>query len=50
MEPEVTRLLLDDFPTRLVTVRGEFFRFPITYYYGSSDEHSSLSAVLPYLV
>ena len=50
MEPEATRLLLDSFATRLVAVRGELLRFPITYYYGSRDERSSLPAVLPYLV
>lgn len=50
MKPEAVRLLLDDFATRLGTVRIGFLRFPITYYYGSSDERSSLPAVLPYLV
>ncbi len=50
IEPEATKQILDDFATRLVAVRGELLRFPITYYYGSSDERSSLPAVLPYLV
>ena len=50
MKPEATRLLLEDFATRLGTVRVGFLQFPITYYYGSSDERSSLPAVLPYLV
>jgi Ion channel len=50
MEPEAVRLLLDDFATRLGAVRVGLLRFPITYYYGSSDERSSLPAVLPYLV
>jgi hypothetical protein len=50
MKPEATKQILDDFATRLVAVRGELLRFPITYYYGSSDERSSLPAVLPYLV
>ena len=49
MEPELTKQILDDFATRLVAVRGELLRFPITYYYGSRDERSSLPAVLPYL-
>jgi Ion channel len=50
MKPEATRLLLDDFATRLAAVRGEFLRFPITYYYGTNDEHSSLPTAVPYLV
>lgn len=50
MKPEVTRLILEDFATRLGAVRVDFLRFPITYYYGSSEERSSLPAVLPYLV
>lgn len=50
MEPEATRLLIDDFATRLVEARAGLLRFPITYYYGSRDEPSSLPSALPYLV
>lgn len=50
MQPEATRMLLDDLAHRLVAVRAEFLRLPVTYYYGSSDERSSLPATLPYLV
>lgn len=50
MNPEAVVPILDDLAVRLVAVRAEFLRFPITYYYGSSDERLSLPAVLPYLV
>ena len=50
MDPEAAVRILDDLAIRLVAVRAEFLRFPITYYYGSSDERFSLPAVLPYLV
>ena len=50
MEPEATVRILDDLAVRLAAVRAEFLRFPISYYYGSSDARSSLPAELPYLV
>ncbi len=50
MDPEGTSRILDDLARQLVAVRANFLRFPITYYYGNTDEHSSLPAVLPYLV
>lgn len=50
MESEASVRILDDLAVRLVAVRAELLRFPITYYYGSSDERFSLPAVLPYLV
>jgi hypothetical protein len=50
MEPEATVRIPDDLAVRLVAVRAEFLRFPITYYYGSSDARFSLPAVLPYLI
>jgi hypothetical protein len=50
MNAEAAVRILDDLAVRLVAVRAEFLRFPITYYYGSSDERFSLPAVLPYLV
>jgi hypothetical protein len=50
MESEAVVRILDDLAVRLVAVRADFLRFPITYYYGSSDARFSLPAVLPYLV
>lgn len=50
MESEATTHIMDDIALRLVAIQADVLRFPITYYYGSSDERFSMPAVLPYLL
>lgn len=48
-DPEAAAQILDDLAMRLVAVRSDLLRYPITYYYRDRDERSALPALLPYL-
>ncbi len=49
MNANAAERMLKDLTSGLVTVQGDFIRFPITYYFHNRDERVSLAAVMLYL-
>ena len=50
MGAEAAERMLDSLTSQLVTVRGDLLQFPVTYYFYSTDERSSLPACMPALI
>jgi hypothetical protein len=49
MEEGSAERILGDFAARLISVRADLVAYPVTYYFHTTDDKSSLSANAPYL-
>jgi hypothetical protein len=47
-EPQYAANVIKELKAQLVTIRGDFIRFPITYNFHALDERENLAAVVPY--